>query len=103
MQAISRDPARRRQAHHGQQRSSARKRTAQADRRREIATESARRGIDPLTLIRERQWEVDAVVAAGKLAQRKLEQQLALEEERRRVAATRIQAPPPRPSRDSWW
>ena len=59
------DPARRRQAHAGQLRSSKRKRFAQAARRAALELEAYDRCVDPLTIIRERQAEVDRIVAAA--------------------------------------
>lgn len=59
------DPARRQKAHAGQLRGSRRKRFAQAARHAVLKLEAFDRGVDPLTIIRERQAEVDRIVAAA--------------------------------------
>lgn len=58
------DPARRQKAHAGQLRGSRRKRFAQAARRAALLVEAYDRNVNPLVIIRERQAEVDRVVAA---------------------------------------
>lgn len=65
------DPARQRQPHPGQLRSSKRKRYAQAARRAAILVEAYDRGVDPLKIIQERQGEVDRVVATAALIQKR--------------------------------